>query len=675
MFSTRQFRVAGVVIIAAALCLTGTVMALDWSKNGDLVRKQPYRAPSGRHTLDQEYTQLRYVKTTDYGVTWSDLTVAGDLSTFAPNEGGMGDFSAIVTSGNELCYVVYLPDATPPGVYSMTGPTFTPVSVMAEGSNAFAAGGRNNVGWSDVGKAPNGDLYAIIWGDDAAGNNTLWGVKSTNSGTSWGTPAVLLTSPAIGADDELNAHIADLNGSDFYFVVFETQETEGRLQNVLRIPAGGGAATTVSTGHYAPASANQPSYYTGNCKPIAYDPVADFLYTVHRNVGATGVGINYSHDGGATFSYADLTAAQRYPAVALRAADATPFVFSNYGAPASGAEHYAWFSYDEVGYGGGSWTAPTNLAHLTYGGTRWLLYMNEGYWWDATHGVASHNAWGAHTPEQLWTSTTADGGATWTNFTRHFDYVIDQLIAGTLNNCELVGGATGVAYVITCGMTGITDETAPTVTGMELLTDFHTTGPYVVKAYYEDNVGIDTVNTWVNWSDPQVSSGDQISVVRDSAWISDVVKQTGWYFFTIADTNILGEHWAVGDTIDFYCDGYDVSGVYGSVGWDQFIIVGQEYLGVSAPTAAADQFRLMGNYPNPFNPTTRIEFNLPADLRVTLKLYNTLGQQVAVLADGRMMPRGHQMVTFDGRAFSSGVYFYTLQAGPYSAVSKMVLMK
>jgi hypothetical protein len=157
--------------------------------------------------------------------------------------------------------------------------------------------------------------------------------------------------------------------------------------------------------------------------------------------------------------------------------------------------------------------------------------------------------------------------------------------------------------------------------------------------------------------------------------ISDVVKQTGWYFFTIPDTNDAGDHWAVGDTIDFYCDGYDVSGLYGTVDWDQFIIVGSEYLGVSEPTAAADQFRLMGNYPNPFNPSTRIEFSLPADLRVTLKLYNTLGQQVAVLADGRMMPRGQHMLTFDGRAFSSGVYFYTLEAGPYSAVSKMVLMK
>jgi len=674
MFSKSRFRVAGVVIIAAALFLTGTVMALDWSKNGDLVRKQPYRAPSGRHTLDQDYTQLRYVKTTNFGATWSALTIAGDLSIFAPNEGGMGDFSAIVTSGNQLCYVVFLPDAATPGVYSLTGPTFAPVSVMAEGSNAFAAGGRNNNGWSDVGKAPNGDLYAIIWGDNASGNNTLWGVKSTNSGTSWGTPAVLLTSPAIGIDDELNAHIADLNGSDFFFVVFETQETEGRLQNVLRIPAGGGAATTVSTGHYAPASANQPSYYTGNAKPIAYDPVADALYTVHRNVGATGVGINYSGDGGANFSYAEIIAAQRYPAVALRMADATPFVISNRGAPSpSPAEHYAWFSFDELGYNGNLWGAPTDFAHVTYNGTRWLLYMNEGYWWDATHGVASHNAWGGFTPEQLWTSTTADGGATWINFTRHFDYVIDQLNAPTLNNCELVGGATGVAYVITCGASGITDETGPSYTQMTLLTAPTLLGPYVVKTYITDNVAVDPNDNWINWR--KGDAGTEDLQVSDSAQVDNPDINSGWYYFTIPDTAPDGNPWAQGDSIFFYCDGRDLAANYGSSDV-QIIIAGVEWLGVDEPAGmVADEFRLVGNYPNPFNPTTRIEFNLPADLRVTLKLYNTLGQQVAVLADGRMMPRGHQMLTFDGRAFSSGVYFYTLQAGPYSAVSKMVLMK
>jgi hypothetical protein len=672
MFSKNRFRVAGILLVALALLLTGTVMALDWGKNGDLVRKHPYRA-AGRHTLDQDYTQLRYVKTTDYGATWSALTIAGDLSTFAPNEGGMADFSAIVTNGNELCYVVYLPEAATPGVYSLTGPTFTPVSVMAEGTNDFAAGGRNNVGWTDVGKAPNGDLYAIIWGNDASGNNTLWGVKSTNSGTSWGTPAVLLTSPTITADDELDAHIADLNGSDYYYVVFETLETDGRLQNVLRIPAGGGAATVVSTGHYAPASENQPSYYTGNCKPIAYDPTADALYTVHRNAGATAVGINYASNHGQNFTYAEVTAAQRYPSSALNMPNATPWIFSNYGVPAAGAEHYAWYSYDQVGYNGGLWTDPTNYAHITYDGVRYLLYMNEGYWWDANRGVSSHNAWGAHTPEQLWTSTTADGGATWINFTRHFDYVIDQLNATTLNNCEIVGGTEGVAYVITCGANGITDETPSSYTQMTLLTAPTSLGPYVVKTYISDNVQVDTTDCWINWR--KGDGGTEDYVQQDSAQYDNLTIFSGWYYFTIPATAPDGNPWAQGDSIYFYCDGRDLSGNYGSSD-EQIIIAGVQWLGVNEPVrAVTDEFRLIGNYPNPFNPTTRIRFDLPADLRVSLKIYNTLGQEVAVLADGRMMARGEHQLSFDGSALSSGLYFYTLQAGSYSAVSKMVLMK
>ena len=56
-------------------------------------------------------------------------------------------------------------------------------------------------------------------------------------------------------------------------------------------------------------------------------------------------------------------------------------------------------------------------------------------------------------------------------------------------------------------MKGLTDLTTPTVTGMEVLTPYTSTGPYVVKAYYQDNVGCDPTSCWVNWSDPQVNDG------------------------------------------------------------------------------------------------------------------------------------------------------------------------
>lgn len=86
-------------------------------------------------------------------------------------------------------------------------------------------------------------------------------------------------------------------------------------------------------------------------------------------------------------------------------------------------------------------------------------------------------------------------------------------------------------------------------------------------------------------------------------------------------------------------------------------------------------FQLDQNYPNPFNPSTTISFALHSSGRVSLKIYNVLGQQVAVLLDG-VKSAGVYKVTFDASALSSGVYFYRLSTGAgLSVAKKMVLMK
>ena len=131
----------------------------------------------------------------------------------------------------------------------------------------------------------------------------------------------------------------------------------------------------------------------------------------------------------------------------------TPWVFSNYGVPTdSGAPHYAWHAYDAGGYGADLWTFPaTTPACLTWRIAQGLIYMNEGYWWDANRGVSSHNYWGAWTPDGLYTSRTVDGGTTWTGFGLRWLDVNDGIAFGTTTNNELVGGANGVAWVVTSG--------------------------------------------------------------------------------------------------------------------------------------------------------------------------------------------------------------------------------
>jgi hypothetical protein len=86
------------------------------------------------------------------------------------------------------------------------------------------------------------------------------------------------------------------------------------------------------------------------------------------------------------------------------------------------------------------------------------------------------------------------------------------------------------------------------------------------------------------------------------------------------------------------------------------------------------QFTLHPAYPNPFNPTTTISFDLPVQSHVNLNIYNILGQRIGVLMD-RTMPQGIHRVRWDGSDCPSGIYFVRMEAHVYRQVQKIVLLK
>lgn len=87
-----------------------------------------------------------------------------------------------------------------------------------------------------------------------------------------------------------------------------------------------------------------------------------------------------------------------------------------------------------------------------------------------------------------------------------------------------------------------------------------------------------------------------------------------------------------------------------------------------------DKFSLLQNYPDPFNPSTVIGYQLLTNSFVTLEVYDMLGREVKILVNERQTS-GYHSVTFNAGSLPSGVYFYRLQDGTFSSTKKLLLLK
>ena len=87
-----------------------------------------------------------------------------------------------------------------------------------------------------------------------------------------------------------------------------------------------------------------------------------------------------------------------------------------------------------------------------------------------------------------------------------------------------------------------------------------------------------------------------------------------------------------------------------------------------------NDYALLPNYPNPFNPSTQISYQLPTNGFVSLKVYDIKGSEVKTLVS-KAQPMGKYTVNFDASSLSSGVYFYKLTCGSFAKSMKMLLIK
>jgi hypothetical protein len=151
--------------------------------------------------------------------------------------------------------------------------------------------------------------------------------------------------------------------------------------------------------------------------------------------------------------------------------------------------------------------------------------------------------------------------------------------------------------------------------------------------------------------------------MTSAQWQEDSVAEgVGWYYHYY--------HWYGGDY--WGTDNYQLIGLLKSG-----VLFGDTLLTTSVDVNTIGNpgtFALYQNYPNPFNPTTTIRYALPRRSFVTLAVFNTLGQQVAMLVNGEV-EAGYHEARFDARGLASGVYFYRLTAGGYSQIRKLCIVK
>jgi plastocyanin len=95
---------------------------------------------------------------------------------------------------------------------------------------------------------------------------------------------------------------------------------------------------------------------------------------------------------------------------------------------------------------------------------------------------------------------------------------------------------------------------------------------------------------------------------------------------------------------------------------------------VEASIDFPSKYELSQNYPNPFNPNTVITYSLPKAGHVTLKIYNALGQEISTLVN-RFVEAGNHNEKFNASGFSSGIYYYRLEADGFTAMKKMILIR
>lgn len=264
---------------------------------------------------------------------------------------------------------------------------------------------------------------------------------------------------------------------------------------------------------------------------------------------------------------------------------------------------------------------------------------------------------------------------------------------GWLDSCSASGSGDNQVMIFTdctspkTSCVASSDKAHPYTGGTEVISDLSLTAGvyYVAVSIYESACGEMTLRlvcdvplavellsfsatagdgeVKLQWQTASESNNDHFEISRNGLLLNQIPAtnhSTGDRYAWV-DRNVEN-----GVTYTYTLSAVDVNGTVQVLGTTD-----------AKPTAAdksVAEYALHQNYPNPFNPTTRIEFDLAERELITLKVFNVAGQEVATLVSGTR-DAGRYAVNFDASGLPSGVYWYRLEAGTFTAVKKMLLMK
>jgi plastocyanin len=178
-------------------------------------------------------------------------------------------------------------------------------------------------------------------------------------------------------------------------------------------------------------------------------------------------------------------------------------------------------------------------------------------------------------------------------------------------------------------------------------------GPGFTNSFSPSNVAAnvgDTIRwTWVSGTHDVTST----SVPGGAATFASPIQSTGTFMYKVT---VVGNY-------NYVCTLHP--GMNGSL---------TVTTGVEQISSIVDVFRLKQNFPNPFNPSTKINFSIPSRELVTLAVYDLVGNQVETLVSEELNA-GEYEFNFNAKNLTSGVYFYTLRAGNLKDTKRMLLVK